>query len=177
MGGVISISIKEKQHRLPRECYQGQIRVAFTLCIRDGKPCFVNNTIVSACTLVAQSILERKGVKAIVYCFMPDHLHLILQGGRENSNLGETIIDLKQHTGFWFRRNLPQIRWQKDFYDHIIRQNEDLKAKVEYILNNPVRKGIVQDWAQYPYKGAIGYNLEEVVAPFMGAKFRRLIIA
>jgi hypothetical protein len=48
---------------------------------------------------------------------------------------------------------------------------------VEYILNNPVRKGIVQDWTQYPYKGAIGYNLEDVVAPFMGADSGRLAIA
>jgi len=34
--------------------------------------------------------------------------------------------------------------WQRSAFDHIIRVGEDLKKIIEYIMNNPVRKGIVE---------------------------------
>ena len=36
------------------------------------------------------------------------------------------------------------VHWQRDFFDHRIRDNEDLREKREYILANPVRKGLVK---------------------------------
>ena len=54
-------------------------------------------------------------------------------------------------------------RWQKDFYDHIIRTNEDIVAQVKYILDNPVRKGVVLSWERYPFKGSIGCELEDIL--------------
>jgi len=95
---------------------------------------------------------------------MPNHCHLILEGEADDSDLWATVVEFKQHTGFWFRTNSPHIRWQKDFYDHIIRENENLKDRVAYVLNNPVRQGIVDDWTEYPYKGSIGVDLEDVIS-------------
>jgi REP element-mobilizing transposase RayT len=45
--------------------------------------------------------------------------------------------------------------WQGRFYDHILRKNEDIKTVAEYILHNPVRKGIVKDWRDYEYCGLL----------------------
>ena len=39
--------------------------------------------------------------------------------------------------------------WQEESFDRIIRSSESLDAKVAYILENPVRKGLVSDWRQY----------------------------
>jgi hypothetical protein len=44
---------------------------------------------------------------------------------------------------------------QRSFYDHLIRKEEDLRQIAEYILNNPVRKGLVQRCEDYPYCGLI----------------------
>jgi hypothetical protein len=52
------------------------------------------------------------------------------------------------------------IKWQKDYYDHILRKKENLNIHIKYILNNPVRAGLVDYWKQYPYKGSTLYNLE-----------------
>ena len=57
--------------------------------------------------------------------------------------------------------NKPMMRWQKDFYDHVIRTNEDIATQVRYILDNPVRKGLVLFWQEYSFKGSIGCNLED----------------
>jgi REP element-mobilizing transposase RayT len=60
-------------------------------------------------------------------------------------------------------KNKPEIRWQKDFYDHVIRTNEDIAAQVRYILDNPVRKGLASSWEEYPFKGSIGCELEDIL--------------
>ena len=43
--------------------------------------------------------------------------------------------------------------WQRGYFDHIVRREEKLGQVAEYILNNPVRAGLVRDWAQYQFSG------------------------
>jgi REP element-mobilizing transposase RayT len=57
--------------------------------------------------------------------------------------------------------NKPGMKWQKDFYDHVIRTKEDMVTQVRYILDNPVRKRLVSFWEEYPFRGSIGCNLED----------------
>jgi hypothetical protein len=64
----------------------------------------------------------------------------------------------------WFGQLRFEFAWQKDFHDHIIRMDEDLGAHVRYIAANPVRQGLVQHWREYPFTGAIGTNLETIMA-------------
>jgi REP element-mobilizing transposase RayT len=94
---------------------------------------------------------------------MPDHQHLIVSGTGDDADLWKTIVAYKQKTGFWLYKNKPSIKWQKDFYDHIIRSDENLAVQIRYILDNPVRKGLVGSWQEYPHKGAVGCSLEEVL--------------
>lgn len=94
---------------------------------------------------------------------MPDHLHLILRGDSSDADTRQTIIAFKQLSGYWLKQNRPPVSWQKDFYDHIIRRDEDLGAQIRYIAANPVRKGLVEDWQKYPHTGAIGIDLGAVI--------------
>ena len=71
--------------------------------------------------------------------------------------------NFKQQSGFWLGQQRPAFHWQKDFYDHIIRANEDLGTQIRYIANNPVRKGLVSDWHDYPFTGSIGIDLKAVI--------------
>jgi REP element-mobilizing transposase RayT len=67
-------------------------------------------------------------------------------GKQSNSDVWKAIVSYKQKTGFWMNVNKPEVRWQKDFYDHIIRRHEDIAVQIRYILDNPVRKGLVAKW-------------------------------
>ena len=49
--------------------------------------------------------------------------------------------------------------WQKTFHDHLIRTKE-LGVQVRYVLDNPVRKGLVREWRESRFIGAIGMDLE-----------------
>lgn len=164
--------MKEKNHRLPKEFYRGEISVALTLCVRKDVASNINVVsgfslsnpkIVNKFTEILGSIIKKEGCIVPVYCFMPDHQHLIITGTRSNSDIWKAIVSYKQKTGFWMSKNKPEVRWQKDFYDHIIRTNEDVATQVRYILDNPVRKGLVSSWEEYPYKGAVGCRLEDVL--------------
>lgn len=158
--------IKEKRHRLPVEFYRGEISVAFTLCIRNDVASGFSLSeieIVNTFTEILGSIIEKAGCIVPVYCFMPDHQHLIITGMRGDSDIWKVIVSYKQKTGFWMSTNKPGMRWQKDFYDHIIRVNKDVATQVRYILDNPVRKGLASCWEEYRFKGSIGCELDDVL--------------
>jgi putative transposase len=41
--------------------------------------------------------------------------------------------------------------WQDEFFDHVLRCNESLAEKVDYLCQNPVRAGLVKAEADYPW--------------------------
>jgi len=96
-----------------------------------------------------------------VYCFMDNHQHLIISGMEKDTDIWKTVVSYKQKTGFWMSVNKPGMRWQKDFYDHVIRTKEDMVTQVRYIQDNPARKCSVSIWGEYPFKGSIGCNLDD----------------
>jgi REP element-mobilizing transposase RayT len=90
---------------------------------------------------------------------MPDHLHLIILGKHDDSNVLRGVEDFKQLSGYWLASNFSEIKWQKSFHDRIIRAQE-FADKVRYVLDNPVRAGFVLNWREFPFSGAIGLDLE-----------------
>lgn len=135
--------------------------VAFTLRVKAGAADFYQAAVVDACIGILEAICTGNSLQAI-YCFMPDHLHIVLIGQSPNCDLWKSLVEFKQRTGFWFKCNRPQIKWQKDFYDHIVRNDEGLRHAITYCLGNPLAKEVVDDWQEYPYKGGIGLDLETI---------------
>lgn len=156
-------TIKEKSHRLAHEFYIGDFSVSFTLCLKNKIDLFIEPEIVNTFTNLLSLIIENKDCIIPLYCFMPDHLHLIIKGNNKESDLINALISYKQKTGYWMKQNLKTGCWQKDFYDHIIKKDQELATHVRYILNNPVRKGLVVDWKEYTFKGTLGCKLEDVL--------------
>jgi REP element-mobilizing transposase RayT len=94
---------------------------------------------------------------------MPNHIHLIVSGKDAESDLLAMVSIFKQKTAFRVRQAGVAFAWQKDFYDHIIRATEDYGAQVRYLLRNPVRRGLVERWEEWPYKGVLGQTWEQLV--------------
>ncbi len=147
---------------MPETAYKGEVSVAFTLCVRDRRNIFLNSSIIAVFTDILKSLVDRSPCIIPVYCFMPDHQHLIVTGTDEQAETLNFIKMYKQKTGYWLSRNLS-AEWQKDFYDHVIRKEENLLNIAKYILDNPVRKGLVEHWNDYPFKGSVGFDLEDLL--------------
>jgi REP element-mobilizing transposase RayT len=147
-----------KHHRLPREHYKGRVWAAFTLCVENRKAFFVDPRIVQVCVNFLIEVAEKHDFRAI-YCFMPDHVHLISLGRSDCSDILAGIEDFKKATGYWLESQFPNIAWQKSFYDRIIRARQ-LGVVVRYVLDNPVRRRLTSEWRDYPFIGSIGMDLE-----------------
>jgi putative transposase len=61
---------------------------------------------------------------------------------------------MKKVVGNWKRyvTNHAGVRWQRDFFDHRLRDDENFKEKAAYILNNPVRAGLIERPEDWPYQ-------------------------
>ncbi len=85
----------------------------------------------------AYSVAER--------AIMPNHIHLIVvnEGEHKRKSLSHLIARMKGKMTRECRREglLAQGEplWQRGFYDHIIRDEEDRRRIVEYIANNPLK--------------------------------------
>ena len=76
---------------------------------------------------------------------MPDHLHGLFSFATE-PGMRKSIESWKHFVS----RRLG-IRWQRDFFDHRLRQDESVAEKASYIRMNPVRAGLVDAPDNWPY--------------------------
>ena len=83
----------------------------------------------------------------VMLILMPDHLHLLASFPWNFPNtMGNVIQDWKRYLA----RNAG-IRWQRDYFDHRIRNEADLQDKWEYMRDNPVKAGLVEDFNHWPH--------------------------
>jgi putative transposase len=85
------------------------------------------------------------------YCFMPDHVHLLLEAQRPDACLTPFIARWKQTTGYQFRRRTGARLWQAGFFDRILREQESSTTVARYILENPVRAQLAERVGDYPF--------------------------
>jgi REP element-mobilizing transposase RayT len=93
---------------------------------------------------------------------MPDHVHLVISPGSQC----DVFSFVGQYKGLVLREAWRLGKtgsfWQSSFWDRFIRQDEDLKKAVRYVLHNPVRKGLVNQWQAYPYSGSLVFAREDL---------------
>jgi putative transposase len=78
-----------------------------------------------------------------VALLMPDHLHAIIAFPPE-PGMATVIKNWKHFNATHFR-----VEWQRDFFDHRLRNDQEEQEKTSYILMNPLRKGLcerAEDW-------------------------------
>ena len=146
--------IIERRHRLPINLYQGQIEIFITCNILNKKHFFINRERFTEFENILLQSCKKHCCSIPVYLFMPDHCHFILRGDHDNSNVYNAIRLFKQITGYTLSKQYPEYQWQKGFWDHIIRSDEDAGRIIAYILNNPGTSHICEKWKDYPYKGS-----------------------
>jgi len=83
-----------------------------------------------------------------LFLLMPDHLHAIVSFPRDVS-IARFVRKFKIYTA-----KTSGIRWQRDFFDHRLRNDRDVDLKWDYILENPVRAGLVKTAEEWPFSWA-----------------------
>ena len=88
---------------------------------------------------------------------MPDHIHLMV--GAAGGNIAFDNWVRYWQSQFSKRHGNPMHRWQTDCWDSQMDSLDDCEADWEYVRNNPVRHGLVEDAPDWHYQGTI-YQLE-----------------
>ena len=130
-----------------------------TICTAGKTPSFQNRELAISCVDQLKADANSSGVPVFAYCFMPDHLHLVIAPGT-NKDIVQFVGEYKgKTTRIAWTFGIKGKFWQTSFYDHFLRKQEDVKETVMYVLNNPVRKGLVSERREYPYSGSLVYEL------------------
>lgn len=130
----------KKRIRLKDFVYKGNYRYFITLCTFRKQNIFIESSLVSWLTDVLRRQSKSFKFKVWAYCFMPNHLHILIEGEDDNSDMKRFISSFKQYTGFHYKKKFGERLWQINFYEHILRREEDTIGVAHYIFNNPVRK-------------------------------------
>ncbi len=133
--------------RLPSFSYEGSHTYHLVLTTRNRLPWFRDRRLVASCLECLVTSAARYEFDLIAYCFMPNHLHLLVTGS-ENSPLVRFVQHVKQAASRRHRK-----LWQRSYYDHVLRKEEAIEEVAQYIWGNPVRAGLVEDVMEYPYSG------------------------
>ena len=168
---------KRKSPRLKEFDYCEARHYSITICTKDKIPYFENYEIANGvieCLLSVYSLMPDH----LHLLLMPDLVQqrgqpqgLSLQSDEQCRDRARPCpkkvypcpISVSQFIGafksksthiFWKYKGTGKL-WQGRFYDHIVRSDENLIKIVDYILQNPVRKGIVEKASDYPYSGLV----------------------
>jgi putative transposase len=134
------------------------------MCTEDRHKCFSDLEFGRrACTQLLRTAADW-WVEVIAYCFMPDHLHVLVEAKSEDANSRKWADIFRQVSGFHFRRERGHRLWQDGDYDHILRKEDDVRAVAKYIVLNPVRAGLCTASSEYRLLGSSRYALPELIA-------------
>ena len=92
--------------------------------------------------------------RLIAYVILDDHFHCILRP-ETGSNFSSILQSIKLRFTHRLKREqgitTPLSLWQRRFWDHLLRDTDDLHRHLDYIHYNPVKHGYVIDPADYQW--------------------------
>ncbi|MCI0422280.1 MAG: hypothetical protein L0387_00215 [Acidobacteria bacterium] len=87
------------------------------------------------------------------YLLMPDHAHFFCA-------LRDPRFTIERWNAFWKDRfakchSEEAWIWQRNAFHHPVRSIEEYREKWSYMVHNPVRKGFVTSWEEWPWRGRV----------------------
>ncbi|MCB8943406.1 MAG: transposase [Ardenticatenaceae bacterium] len=110
-------------------------------------------------TIVVNSLhfLDRDMYDMDAFSVMSNHAHLVFTPLEKEDGtyhaLQKIMHSLKRHTAREGNKVLGRegAFWQHESYDHVVRNRQEWERIVAYVLNNPVKAGLVERWEDWPW--------------------------
>ncbi len=136
----------------------------FTVVAADRRPILSTPDDVQRLRSAFRYTLERHPFRIDAIVVLPDHLHAVWTLPPDGSDYSTRWRLIKGH----FTRHVPrsdklradQAVWQDRFWEHQIRDERDLAAHIDYVHFNPVKHGLVEHPAEWPYSSFHRYVAE-----------------
>lgn len=132
-------------------------------------PVWLKEATISALVSAALHHLDGQAYQLHAFCIMSNHVHVLFTPLLKEASLKETTKDgrlafesidptldviMKSIKGYSAREANKVLGrkgrfWEPESYDHEVRDKEELWRIVRYIVDNPVKAGIVECWQDY----------------------------
>ncbi len=137
----------------------------FTLAAFERRTIFCQTDFLAALKTAIREVRQLYSFEIIAWVQLPDHLHCILRFPQSGTDFGKIWSMIKCRT----TQSCPQYHltahvlsvsknrrhergiWQRRFYEHMIRNDNDLQNHMDYIHYNPVKHGWAQRAADWPH--------------------------
>ncbi|MEM9159628.1 MAG: transposase [Verrucomicrobiota bacterium] len=141
--------------RLPRGAYQGLAMVHWIYSMNHRETGWLDEVFHLRFRELSCHVLGRYGCVVPAYCLMPDHMHLLCMGISDTSDQYLMNKMLRQELA----KTLEPVAMERQPYDNVLREGERKRRVFEgtanYVLENPVRRELVEDWKAYPFSGCL----------------------
>ena len=128
---------------------------------------FEDKRCVDAFLFAMSTIQKYHHFDLIAYCILPDHIHLLITLAKVDHDLSSRIKEIKKKTTVAIReiKENPTLGvWQGRFWEHTIRDQDDLQHCFDYIHYNPIKHGY-SDTFDVPWSSYWRYYGKDVNAP------------
>jgi putative transposase len=101
-------------------------------------------------------VVDRHGWDCHAFCLMGTHYHLVVETTIEQLSTGMQYLNGEYAQRFNRRHHRDGHVFGARFAAWVIRDEEHYARTLEYVLANPVRAGLVDDWTRWPWSSARG---------------------
>ena len=129
----------------------------------DDRPIFVDDVDRQAFAMRLRRVALRDGWGLYAVCLMDTHFHLVLQPADDVSE-GMRVLNGAHSRSFNKRHGRRGALFETRFFERTIRDEEHLAGAIEYVHNNPVEAGMVDDPADWPWSTYPGCVLRELLS-------------
>ena len=141
------------QMEIHRYYYPGQI-VFITQKVKNSLPVFTDPKLVKLLIQIMKNVKILHPYTMLGYVILPDHFHLLIRP-EEQTNFSQIMHSLKLNFTKTYKQKINVSGnmnfWQKRFWDHVIRDEQDLENHLHYIHFNPVRHGYAKEINAWPH--------------------------
>ena len=122
-----------------------------TLCVEDRKAVLANPRAWRICLETFDTLNQWRILSAVA---MPDHLHIIAAPSDREASLSDFVKWFKRwfNEAYFSSRKPISWHWQEGCFDRLLRSEDSLSEKWEYVRQNPVRAGLVSNPDDWPYQ-------------------------
>lgn len=149
---AIALAVERKYpHHAPVNPLKENNLIFLTVCTKGRVPWLADDV---AHQVLRELWSDRSHWVVGPYILMPDHIHLIVGPSSSQTSSFENWVS------WWKRMSVRRcqhsaIGWQKGFWDTRLRNGRHMAEKVDYMRQNPVRSGLVDESSEWRFQGII----------------------
>jgi REP element-mobilizing transposase RayT len=97
--------------------------------------------------------LDGKEYDLIAFTILSNHFHLVIRLLKDNSGISKIMQLIKGRSAYLINKSMNRVGkfWQIESYDRWIRDEKELYFVIKYILENPIKAGLVDVWYKWDF--------------------------